>query len=96
MIPHTGGKSPYLAFSDLLTGYRASMVVFAARDAGLFTILAPGPCPSERLCVELGWHPDFGQRALECLVAQELLESTEQGYVLSGFGTVYPQSAAHA
>ncbi|WP_448874385.1 methyltransferase [Desulfobulbus propionicus] len=60
-------KTPLLAFSELLTGYRASMVVMLAHRTGLFARLGNGGVSAATLCTQLGWDPAYGRRFLDVL-----------------------------
>lgn len=69
----SGEATPLLAFSDLLTGYRASMVLILAHRAGLLALLGNGGVSAKTLCTRLGWDPAYGLRFLDVLCSLGML-----------------------
>ena len=74
------GQGSFRAFSDLLTGYRASLALMVAHGSGLFERLGGHPLPATVLCRQLGWEEQYGRRMLECLCAMAILSKTGEGY----------------
>lgn len=72
--------TPFLAFSDLLTGYRASMVLILAHRAGLFALLGNGSVSAETLCTHLGWDLAYGRRFLDVLCGLGVLRREHDCY----------------
>lgn len=75
--------TPLLAFSDLLTGYRASMVLILAHRAGLFALLGNGGVSAETLCTHLGWDLAYGRRFLDVLCILGVLRREHDRYDFS-------------
>jgi hypothetical protein len=76
----SGATTPLLDFSDLLTGYRASMVLLLAHRTGLLALLGNGAVSAATLCIQLGWDPAYGRRFLEALCGLEVLCREGEGY----------------
>jgi hypothetical protein len=79
----------YLAFSDLLTGYRQSTVLMLAHDAGVFDAVNQEGSEGSELCARLGWEPLYGERFLLCLCGLGLLRQQDGRYFLSLFAATY-------
>jgi hypothetical protein len=79
----------YLAFSDLLTGYRLSFALMLAHDAGVFDAINQEGAEGSELCAKLGWEPVYGDRFLRCLRGLGLLRQDGSRYFLSPFATTY-------
>ncbi|WP_319587582.1 methyltransferase [uncultured Desulfobulbus sp.] len=75
--------SPFLAFSDLLTGYRGSAVLMLAHESGLFDLLASQGGFAEEICAAIGWDLEYGRRFLDCLCQLGFLGKEENRYGLS-------------
>lgn len=75
----------FLAFSDLLTGYRLSAALMLAHDAGLFEAVGREGCAGKELCARVGWEPVAGERFLRCLCSLGLLRREGDNYGLSRF-----------
>ena len=82
-MPTADSGSPFLAFSDLLTGYRGSAVLMLAHESGLFDLLAPQGGFAEEICADIGWDLEYGRRFLDCLCQLGLLGKEENRYGLS-------------
>jgi hypothetical protein len=85
-------EGSFLAFSDLLTGYRLSSALLLAHEAGVFeTIGREGREGGEvpELCAGLGWEPVCGERFLACLGSLGLLRQEGGRYRLSPFAQQY-------
>ncbi len=91
-LPPREGR--FLAFSDLLTGYRLSSVLMLAHDAGVFEAVGQEGCEGSELCARVGWQTDFGARFLRCLCSLGLLRQEASRYLLSPFATRYLLSAS--
>lgn len=57
----------------LSTGYKQSQILFAAVEAGLFSLLEEER-DAEEIAKEVGWHPRGARMLLDGLVALELIE----------------------
>lgn len=90
MRPPAGG---YLAFADLLTGYRQGEVLLLAHEAGVFAAIGAGRTAAE-LCVQAGWDPVYGERFLRCLCGLGLLCEENGSYLLSRFAATYLDPAS--
>ena len=84
----------YLAFSDLLTGYRLSLLLIQAHDAGIFDAVGQEGAEGPALCARLGWEPVYGDRFLGCLCGLGLLGRQGGRYVLSPFSATYLRSGS--
>lgn len=89
-LDHAG----FLAFSDLLTGYRLSAALLLAHGAGVFAAVGLEGCSGAVVCEQVGWEPAYGQRFLRCLCSLGLLREEESNYRLSGFAArfLHPDS----
>ena len=72
--------TPFAAFTDLLTGYRASQTLLLAHRCGLFAQLGTTGASATTLCNALGWHPASGRRLLDALCALDLLQRQGDHY----------------
>ena len=79
----------YLAFSDLLTGYRLSLALMQAHEAGVFEAVGQEGAQGPALYSRLGWEPVYGGRFLRCLCGLGLLGRQGGRYVLSPFAATY-------
>ncbi len=79
----------FLAFSDLLTGYRLSLVLMQAHEAGVFDAIGREGAEGPELCARLGWEPVYGARFLRCLCGLGLLGTRAGRYFLSSFAATY-------
>ena len=93
MMPPSEQKD-FLAFSDLLTGYRQAEALMLAHGAGVFEAVGREGCEGAAICARVGWEPVYGERFLRCLCGLGLLELTGNRYMLSGFAARYLHSAA--
>jgi hypothetical protein len=83
MNDQRSNQTTFLEFSDLLTGYRASMLLMLAHRHGLFARIGRKAIPASKLCRQLGWDEDFGRRMLEALQRLEILGNEEDSYHLN-------------
>jgi SAM-dependent methyltransferase len=88
------GEAGFLAFSDLLTGYRQAAVLMLAHEAGIFAAVGREGCTGPELCAKAGWEQVYGERFLRCLCSLGLLQWEEERYTLTPFSQTYlaPQS----
>lgn len=95
MLNPDNKETSFLAFSDLLTGYRLSALMLEAHDAGLFAAVGLSGASGPDICHHLGWNAAYGERFLGGLVGLGLLRVEDGRYSLSGFAARYlhPQSA---
>ncbi len=93
MIPPTEQES-FLAFSDLLTGYRQAEALLLAHGAGVFEAVGREGCEGVAICARVGWEPVYGERFLRCLCGLGLLELTGNRYTLSGYAARYLLAAS--
>jgi len=61
-------------------GFWASKTLLSAIEMGVFTELAQGAQPFDKICVRLGLHPRSARDFLDALVALGFLERNENGY----------------
>jgi len=94
MLTLPQGEDGFLAFSDLLTGYRLSSALMLAHDAGVFEAVSQEGCESITLCARVGWEPVYGDRFLRCLCSLGLLRQEGRRYCLSRFAAIYLCSAS--
>lgn len=64
----------------LALAYRSSMVLFAATELDLFSLLAEGPRPAEALAATRGLQAEACRLLLDACVAEGLLVRTDEGY----------------
>jgi len=83
------GEGGFLAFSDLLTGYRLAEALLLAHEAGIFAAVGEEGCTGRELCSRTGWEPVNGERFLRCLCGLGLLHHGEDRYTLSPFAATY-------
>jgi len=86
-LPHE--ERSFLAFSDLLTGYRLSSALLLAHDAGVFEAIGREGREAPELCAGLGWEPVYGERFLACLGSLGLLRQEGGRYRLSPLAQRY-------
>ena len=65
---------------ELAVAYRRSMILFAATDLGVFTVLADGPLDAAAVARSCGAHPHGTEGLLNACVAERLLERDGDGY----------------
>ena len=94
MLTSPPEEEGFLAFSDLLTGYRLSSALLMAHGAGVFEAVGREGCEGAVLCGRVGWEPVYGERFLRCLCSLGLLRLEGSRYVLSGFAGRYLFSAS--
>jgi len=87
-------EADFLAFSDLLTGYRQAEALMLAHGAGIFAAVGREGGEGAAICAQVGWKPVYGERFLRCLCGLGLLERTGSRYTLSGFAARYLLSAS--
>ncbi len=87
-------EESFLAFSDLLTGYRLSSLLMSAHDAGVFEAIGGEGCDGRELCGKFGWEAAYGERFLACLSNLGLLRLEGGRYGLSPFARQYLWSAS--
>lgn len=83
------GEAGFLAFSDLLTGYRQAAVLMLAHEAGIFAAVGREGCTGPELCAKAGWEQFYGERFLCSLCSLGLLRREEERYTLSPFSQTY-------
>ena len=83
------GEAGFLAFSDLLTGYRQAAVLMLAHEAGIFAAVGREGCTGPELCAKVGWEQVYGERFLHCLCGLGLLRREEARYTLTPFSRTY-------
>lgn len=83
------GEVGFLAFSDLLTGYRQAAVLMLAHEAGIFAAIGREGCTGPELCAKAGWEQVYGERFLRCLCSLGLLRWEEARYTLTPFSQTY-------
>jgi len=88
-MPVPVGEGDFLAFSDLLTGYRLSSVLMLAHEAGVFAAIGLAGGTGPELCAQVGWEPRSGERFLRCLCGLGLLRREDGRYILSRFAATY-------
>lgn len=74
----TSAPNPIL---ELLDAFRRSKVMFAAEALGIFEKLSGPPVTAAALAADLQLHPGALTRMLDALVAMNLLDASEGGYV---------------
>lgn len=82
-------EADFLAFSDLLTGYRQAAVLMLAHEAGIFAIIGQEGCTGLELCANAGWEQVYGERFLRCLCSLGLLRWEEARFTLTPFSQTY-------
>jgi hypothetical protein len=93
-MPVPAGEGGFLAFSDLLTGYRQAEALMLAHEAGVFAAVGGEGCTGAELCARIGWEPVYGDRFLRCLCSLGLLQQKEERYILSRFSQTYLSPAS--
>jgi len=65
--------------NEISTGFKGSMILFAANDAGVFALLEEERSADE-LAAVAGWHPRAARMLLDALVALDLIGKSEGRY----------------
>lgn len=93
-MPVPADEGGFLAFSDLLTGYRQAEALMLAHEAGVFAAVGGEGGTGAELCARIGWEPFYGDRFLRCLCSLGLLRQQEERYTLSRFSQTYLSPAS--
>ena len=85
------GENPatFLDFSDLLTGYRLSIVLLTVQDSGIMNHICLTGTSAAAICSQMGWDPEYGQRVIDCLCRLGILRAAGTRYFPSPFAQQY-------
>lgn len=82
-------QTAFLAFSDLLTGYRWSAVLLLVHESALLDAVGEQGETGQRLCERLGWDETYGSRFLDCLCRLDILERAGERYCAGRLARIF-------